>query len=66
MAIDEQGKPLPDELKIDNISNWEQMFQIPDEDLYQDWELKDRDVERELFYKVCVIGDWKLIRRKDG
>ena len=79
MAIDEQGKPLPDELKIDNISNWEQMFQmmddvsrwkdweeVPDEDLWEDGELKDRDVERELFYKVCVIGDWKLIRRKDG
>ena len=75
MAIDEQGKPLPDELKIDNIKNWEQMVQmiddverwknweeVPDEDLWEDSELDSTGVAIKIYSKVCRIGDWKLIR----
>ena len=79
MAINEEGRPLPDELKIDNIKNWEQMFQmmddverwkdweeIPDEDLWQDGEIGARKLSEIIFQRVINIGDWKLIRRKNG
>ena len=79
MAINEEGRPLPDELKIDNIKNWEQMFQmvddverwkdweeIPDVDLWQDGEIGARKLSEIIFQRVINIGDWKLIRRKNG
>ena len=79
MAIDYEGKPLPDELKLDNLRNWEQMFQmiddverwkdweeIPDEDLWQDGEIGARKLSEIIFQRVINIGDWKLIRRKNG
>ena len=42
---------------------WEE---IPDEDLWQDGELKTADMPMELFEKVIITGKWKLIRRKNG
>ena len=48
MAIDYEGKPLPDE------------------DLWQDGEIGARKLSEIIFQRVINIGDWKLIRRKNG
>ena len=45
------------------FDNWEE---IPDEDLWQDGELKRCDLPMELFEKVIITGEWKLIRRVKG
>jgi len=36
---------------------------VPNEDLWQDGELKRSDMPMELFEKVIITGDWELIRR---
>ena len=79
MAIDYEGKPLPDELKLDNLRNWEQMFQmiddverwkdweeVPDEDLWEDGELSPSEVRAKICKNVMKEGNWKIIRRKDN
>ena len=45
-----------------NHSYWEE---VPDEDLYQDGELSGADLLEEIYQKVIIEGNWKLIRRKD-
>ena len=57
MAIDETGKPKPDELETD----WEE---VPDEDLWEDGEITFRQVAMKIYEKVCMDGNWKLLRRK--
>ena len=42
-----------------NVDNWEE---VPDEDLWQDGELRRSDMPMELFEKVIITGKWKLIR----
>ena len=79
MAIDYEGKPLPDELKLDNLRNWEQMFQmiddverwkdweeVPQEDLWEDGEISNNTCMIKIYNNVVADGKWKLIRRKDG
>ena len=76
MAIDYEGKPLPDELKLDNLRNWEQMFQmiddverwkdweeVPDEDLWEDGEIDENGLTLKLFQQIITEGEWKVIRR---
>ena len=48
---------------IFHSDKWEE---VPDEDLWQDGELRRCDMPEELFEKVIITGEWKLIRRKDG
>ena len=43
-----------------------QFEEIPDEELWQDGEIKEEEVAWELFRRVIEVGDWKLIRRIDG
>ena len=44
-------------------ANWEE---IPQEDLWQDGEITSvLDLMHEIEQRVLVIGDWKLIRRKN-
>ena len=45
-----------------NIDNWEE---VPDEDLWQDGELKLDEVFDNINWHVFHKGDWILIRRKD-
>ena len=76
MAIDYEGKPLPDELKLDNLRNWEQMFQmiddverwkdweeVPQEDLWEDGEISNNTCMIKIYNNVVADGKWKLIRR---
>ena len=42
---------------------WEE---IPDEDLWQDGELDTQAVVFKMYSNVCRLGNWKLIRRKNG
>ena len=44
------------------FKDWEE---VPDEDLWEDGELTGKDVVIKLYEKVCMQGEWKLIRRKD-
>ena len=39
---------------------------IPDEDLWEDGEIKKDEVFDKINYHLFVQGDWKLMRRKDG
>ena len=41
---------------------WEE---VPDEDLWEDGELKKDEVFDKINYHLFVEGDWKLTRRKD-
>ena len=45
-----------------NIDNW---LEIPDEDLWEDGELKLGEVFDKINYHLFHEGDWKLIRRKN-
>ena len=51
------------EADFTNHSYWEE---VPTEDLWEDGELRRCDMPEELFEKVIITGEWKLIRRKDG
>ena len=64
MAIDEEGRPLPQEkYKQDEFDDkWEE---VPDEDLWEDGELNSVDVAKKIYWAVIQQGEWKLIRRKD-
>ena len=48
---------------IFHSDKWEE---VPDEDLWQDGEIKRYDMPKELFEKIIIRGEWKIIRRKDG
>ena len=60
MAIDEEGRPKPDEFEIGGLANWEE---VPDEDLWQDGELNSEHVMYIIYHRVVKLGTWKLIRR---
>ena len=47
----------------DEADKWEE---IPDEDLWEDGELKLREVFGKINYHLFVEGNWKLMRRKDN
>ena len=42
---------------------WEE---VPDEDLWEDGELKKDEVFDKINYHLFVKGDWKLVRSRDG
>ena len=42
---------------------WEE---VPDEDLWEDGEISMTLVRDKILQHVLQIGDWKLMRRKDG
>tara|TARA_R100000008_G_scaffold65053_1_gene42060 strand:- start:107 stop:289 length:183 start_codon:yes stop_codon:yes gene_type:complete len=46
---------------IRDIDNWEE---IPDEDLWQDGEIKYPEIKDIIYHQVIKQGEWKLIRRK--
>ena len=43
-----------------NVDNWEE---VPDEDLWQDGEIKYPEIKNLLYHQVIKQGVWKLIRR---
>ena len=45
-----------------NIDNWEE---VPDEDLWEDGEIDERECQIKIINQVLMIGDWKLLRRID-
>ena len=47
---------------IFHSDKWEE---IPDEDLWQDGELKYPEIMHHIYHQVVKQGVWKLIRRKD-
>ena len=49
-----EGSPL------DNLSNWEL---VPDEDLWEDGEIKYPEIKNVIYHQVVKQGVWKLIRR---
>ena len=46
-----------------DLDTWEE---VPAEDLWQDGELTYKSAMLNLYGHVCVNGDWKIIRRKNG
>ena len=42
-----------------NVDNWEE---VPDEDLWQDGEISGADLLEEIYQKVIIECQWKLIR----
>ena len=50
-----------EEAEFTNHSYWEE---IPDEDLWEDGELKLGEVFDKINYHLLEEGDWKLIRKK--
>ena len=44
------------------FKDWEE---IPEEDLWEDGELETVGVAIKIYSKVCRLGEWKIIRRKD-
>tara|TARA_R100000458_G_C8146775_1_gene155926 strand:+ start:359 stop:559 length:201 start_codon:yes stop_codon:yes gene_type:complete len=47
---------------IFHSDKWEE---IPDEDLWQDGEIKYPEIKDIIYHQVIKQGEWKLIRRKD-
>tara|TARA_R100000152_G_C6675950_1_gene111080 strand:+ start:435 stop:617 length:183 start_codon:yes stop_codon:yes gene_type:complete len=39
--------------------------EIPDEELWEDGELNERQLSWKLFHRVIEVGDWKIVRRID-
>ena len=48
------------------LKKWEDWEEVPDEDLFEDGELDTVGVAIKIYSKVCRLGDWKLLRRKNG
>tara|TARA_R100000988_G_C3869773_1_gene103219 strand:+ start:156 stop:347 length:192 start_codon:yes stop_codon:yes gene_type:complete len=46
-----------------NLKDWEE---VPDEDLWQDGEIKYPEIKDIIYHQVIKQGVWKIIRRKDG
>jgi hypothetical protein len=46
---------------IFHSDKWEE---VPEEDLWEDGELESVGVAIKIYSKVCRLGEWKLIRRK--
>ena len=44
------------------FKDWEE---VPDEDLWQDGELKYPEIMHHIYHQVVKQGVWKLIRRKN-
>jgi hypothetical protein len=46
-----------------DLKGWEE---VPDEDLWEDGELKldSEDIKNKIYLKVVITGEWKLIREK--
>ena len=47
---------------IFHSDKWEE---VPDEDLWQDGELKYPEIMHHIYHQVVKQGVWKLIRRKE-
>ena len=48
---------------MNEFKGWEE---VPDEDLWEDGELDTQGVVFKMYSNVCRLGNWKLIRRKNG
>ena len=53
-------KELNPDKYIESAADWEE---VPDEDLWQDGEIKKYNMPKELFEKIIIRGDWKIIRK---
>jgi len=63
MQLSESEKELSFELQMKLLNDkWEE---VPDEDLWQDGELKYPEIMHHIYHQVVKQGVWKLIRRKD-
>ena len=40
--------------------------EIPDEELFEDGELNKSQVKEKIARRVLEVGDWTIVRRKDG
>lgn len=45
-----------------NLHGWEE---VPDEDLWEDGELSEKQVTKKVLDKLFYTGEWKLIRRSN-
>ena len=45
-----------------NIDNWEE---VPDEDLWEDGEIRYPEIKDHIYHQAIKQGVWKLIRRID-
>tara|TARA_R100000322_G_scaffold49192_1_gene31007 strand:- start:776 stop:979 length:204 start_codon:yes stop_codon:yes gene_type:complete len=67
MMTDKKRDFIPiDKDPIHMIFHSDKWEEVPDEDLWQDGEIKRYDMPKELFEKIIIRGEWKIIRRKDG
>ena len=42
---------------------WEE---IPDEELWEDGEIDEEQLSHKLYHRIMEVGDWVILRRKDG
>lgn len=54
-------KSLKTEILNIDTDKWEE---VPEEDLWEDGEADTTKVVIKMYSKVCRLGEWKLIRRK--
>ena len=40
---------------------WEE---VPTEDLWEDGEISFKQVALKLYDRVCILGDWKIVRKR--
>ena len=63
MQLSDSEKELSFELQMKLLNDkWEE---VPDEDLWQDGELKYPEIMHHIYHQVVKQGVWKLIRRKN-
>ena len=46
-----------------NPAFWEE---IPDEELWEDGEIDEEQLSNKLYHRIIEVGDWVILRRKDG
>ena len=56
-AITKELDDLEDQLYL--------LEEVPDEDLWEDGELKKAEVFAKIGHHIFIEGDWKIVRRKD-
>ena len=55
-----------DDATYDRLCKTIDLEEVPQEDLWEDGELKLREVFGKINYHLFVEGNWKLMRRKDN
>tara|TARA_R110002012_G_scaffold37090_1_gene104262 strand:+ start:6250 stop:6477 length:228 start_codon:yes stop_codon:yes gene_type:complete len=54
----------PKELEIRRKRMNDEYEEVPTEELWEDGELNFKQIALKLYDRVCILGDWKIVRKR--